>query len=388
MPFYPKPGDPINIDGIPFNFSPNPYAPRMVFGVAGQKATVYRIETKKTGAVLGLKVFEPIFRSQRTADNAEKLLKYAELPGLQVCERTVLTNENHPNLIEDFPDLNFSVVMPWMQGSDWRFIVSEMKSLSHEQCENLAKRTATVMKNMEEEGIAHCDISGGNVKVDFTSNDPTNTDIYLVDVEDIFAPDFPRPEEPSYSTPGYNHKEFEDGVWNPMADRFSTAVLIGEILGWSDDMIAKNPDDPSYFGKNEMQTDCERYQNLKLSLKKNWKKEVEEAFSQAWFSNKLSDCPTITDWYDIFHREEVTPQLPVNYEEIILRRILEAKDFLDIGEMDKAIELLEETYLLPIKLAHTPYVMTKIKRGIIKETSLLYEEALRDYQEVLTLIKA
>lgn len=381
LPFYPHPGDCIEIEDIRFCFLANPYAPKMVFGVAGQKATVYKIEAEKTGAVMGLKVFEPIFRNVRTADNAQRLFKFSELPGLQVCERTVLTPDNHKDLLATFEDLKYSVVMPWMQGKDWRHFISEMKPLSHDECESIALKTIGVLAKMETEKIAHCDISGGNVKIDLISSNLIDTDIYLVDVEDIFAPEFPQPEEPSYSTPGYNHKEFEQGVWNPLADRFSTAVLIGEILGWCDEDIVNCREDPSYFSEEDMQKNCDRYQNLQSSLRRNWGREIEDAFSEAWFSNTLSQCPTINQWLDI-----LDPNTD-HYKEIINKRISKANDFLEAGEIDLAVTLLEETYQLPTQLALTPYILAKIRRGIIKESKQLYDEALQDYHEVLSIIR-
>ncbi|MEM2461005.1 MAG: hypothetical protein QXV20_07090, partial [Candidatus Hadarchaeales archaeon] len=115
------------------------------------------------GEGLALKVFKPRFRLPFLVAQAERIAPFASLPGLSACQRTVLTPSRHADLLRQHPDLTYAVLMPWIEGPTWQEVLLEKKPLSPEQSLALARGLAEVLVRMEEQGIAHCDLSAPNV---------------------------------------------------------------------------------------------------------------------------------------------------------------------------------------------------------------------------------
>src|SRR3954453_7842051 len=86
MPFRPRPGDSIEIDGITVTFTANPQIPRFAYSQEGRVARVYRIDGAQRSCTL--KVFKEMHQSESTAASAERLAPYAGLPGMRVCQRS------------------------------------------------------------------------------------------------------------------------------------------------------------------------------------------------------------------------------------------------------------------------------------------------------------
>lgn len=282
-------GDIFNIDGFDYKISEHPSAPGLPYGQEGRRATVYQL-TQNRGRPYALKMFKTRFRVPRMVAVAEKLIPFAKLPGLQVCQRTVLTSKKHPEILAKYPELTYAVLMPWVDGDTWQEILLSRQKLSRENTVKIAQSFASILVDMEERGLAHCDLSAPNIMIS-----PDHS-VSLVDLEEMYGPDFIRPAELPAGSSGYAHRSVRNGAWQDDADRFAGAVILAEILGCCDGRVRDISWGESYFDPDEMQQNCERYQILKKSLSEHWGGKLAHLYEQAWHSDSLRNCPTFADW--------------------------------------------------------------------------------------------
>lgn len=299
MPFRPSVNSFLNIQSISFHFVEHPSAPGIPYGQTGRRAKVFCVQND-AGNLYALKMFFHEFRSSQVEQSAYNLGQFAQIPGLSVCARTVLTPQSDTALLQQNPDLLYAVLMPWVVGKTWYEAIYERLGLSPRQSFHFANALARILADLEHLGAAHCDISSGNVMLPgLLGKHPR---VALVDVEEMFAPGFNPPAKLPAGTPGYNHKTAARGLWSADADCFAGAVLLAELLGWCDPGVrnaaaggAAQPGE-QYFEPVDMQKPGERYDILAQSLRKSWGENVSNLFERAWWSETLSDCASFTEW--------------------------------------------------------------------------------------------
>ncbi|WP_225999410.1 hypothetical protein [Paenibacillus sp. BJ-4] len=319
MSFQPNPGDELIINGTAYVVGRHPVAPGLAYAQAGRQGIVYQLNAK-SGApheAKALKVFFPKFRIPAMVYQSEHMEAYGDIPGLQVCKRDVLTPERNGSLIAEQPDLLYAVLMPWVHGTTWFDCLTDQRQLEASDSLALARALAGIGSAMEQKGLAHCDLSAPNVMLPFFSEVelPEGTSaVELVDVEQMYSTKMDRPDALLAGSPGYAaHRTVHSGLWSAYADRFAGAIIIGEMLGWSDRVIIDKAWGESYFDQHEMQTPCERYFILRKSLESRWGSKVVELFSRAWDSQDLSSCPTFGEWLVVLNG--ITEQeIPVEVE--------------------------------------------------------------------------
>lgn len=294
MPFRPKTNSKIKIGQRAYIFTEHPAAKGMPYGQTGRRATVYQLQDS-AGTNHALKVFTRAFRSPRYEKTANKLAEFSQLLGLQACSRQVFTAQNQTSLLAEYPDLQYSLLMPWVDGQTWQEILLSSQPLSKEKSRQTASALLSLLNEMESRQIAHCDLAGPNLLINSHNG---NTDLALVDVEDLYAPTLLKPEKLPAGSAGYAHKESCKGLWQVEADRFAGAILLAEMLGWSDPSVRRIAVGEQYFDPSEIHQPTDRYNILKTTLKKDWGAEVADLFTAAWFSEKLEDCPPLSDWRD------------------------------------------------------------------------------------------
>jgi len=287
MPFRPSVNSKILLPTGEYRFTEHPAAKGMPYGQTGRRATVYQVQDG-TG-FHALKVFTSAFRTAHTATSAQRIAAFAGLPGLQVCSRLVLTRQNAASLLGQHPDLEYAVLMPWVKGETWQEIMLSRQPLTSQQSLTLAQNLASILSTMEQNGIAHCDLSGPNVLI-------SGVNVALVDVEDLYAPGLEQPAKLPGGSAGYGHKTAVGGLWRADADRFAGAVLLAEMLGWSDERVRRIAVGEQFFSSGELQENCDRYQLLSQSLRERWGEAVASLFNRAWHSQILLDCPTFQEW--------------------------------------------------------------------------------------------
>ena len=290
-------GDELEIDRIVWRLAEHPSAPGMPYGQEGRQAIVY--ELLGAGESRALKVFKPRFRVPGLVALADKLAAFADLPGLTVCRRTVLTPQRHVSLLRPNPELTYAVLMPWIDGPTWMEALLSGQELSPEQSLFLARSLADMLSALEQRSVAHCDLSGPNLLlpalVQSTPSDACQA-IELVDVEQLHGPGLDRPHILPSGSFGYAHRTALQGLWQPDADRFAGAVLIAEMLGWCDPHVRKAAWGESFFDPSEMQQDGMRYTVLRSALERRWGDGPTRLLDQIWSSDTLADCPTFGEW--------------------------------------------------------------------------------------------
>lgn len=302
MSFQPEINQQLAIGGTLHSVAEHPAAHGMPYGQEGRAAVVYQLNAPSGN--LALKVFKPRYRLPGLVSLARRQAPLADHPGLRVCSRTVLTPQQEPDLLGQHPDLTYAVLMPWIDGPTWMEVLLEGYKLSQWDSSSLAHSLAVALATMEQESLAHCDLSGPNLLLPALAVDPQTgapatspeSKIELVDVEQMYGPDLKRPELVPGGSSGYAHKSALEGFWSPEADRFAGAVLLAEILGWSDERVRGAAWGESYFDPEEMQHQTERYTLLHQVLTERWGDNVARLFERAWTSDTLAYCPTFGDW--------------------------------------------------------------------------------------------
>ena len=160
----------------------------MPYGQEGRQGTVYQLQQENGVERIALKVFKERYREEKHQLAFLKPLSF--LAGLKVCSRYIVTKEEHTSAIEKSEDLANSIVMPWIEGPTWADILQEQRMLSKEQCFFIAEAFLTTLKMMEENEVAHNDLSSSNVLVPFLSENAIEGqhNIELVDVEQMYGP--------------------------------------------------------------------------------------------------------------------------------------------------------------------------------------------------------
>lgn len=291
------------IGGLPYRVMPHPAVPSFAFGQEGRKAFVFQLSGGPDNSLYALKKFKEAFRLAELVGICDQLVRFAPWPGLEVCDRVCLHNRKHADILGQYPDLEYAVLMPWIGGSTWYDMVIGMTPLTRLEALSYANATAQVLAAIEEAGLAHCDISAANVIIN-----PNTQRAHLIDVEDLYAPGFNPPASLPAGTEGYAHKTAAAGLWEPSADRFAGAVIIAEMAAWWVPEVRRAAEDEHYFAPDEMQQDSPRYQLMRRVLD-DLEPRLAELFEQAWFSDDLEDCPRLKEWQavisDVHHRERV-----------------------------------------------------------------------------------
>ncbi|ANS74112.1 hypothetical protein AWM70_05580 [Paenibacillus yonginensis] len=298
MAFHPNPGDRLQIGGVNYIIGTHPVAPGMAYAQAGRQGVVYQLipENGEARLTMALKIFLPKFRLPSRVHLSQTMEEFSQLQGLKVCKREVLTPERNGELIAEYPDLLYAVLMPWIHGGTWMDVLGGRETMSPADSLHAARLLSSVGSAMEQRGIAHCDLSAPNVM--FTGSGPF--DIELVDVEQMFSPRLDPPDLLLGGSPGYASARVSahhpQAAWNAYADRFPGAVMMAEMLGWCDPEVRGQAWGESYFDPEEMQRPCERYQLLNRTLEDKWGKEIAELFARAWGSGDSRFCPTFGEW--------------------------------------------------------------------------------------------
>lgn len=301
MTFQLNAGEEITIDGISYTVGEHPMAPGVPYGQEGRQGIVYQLipQIETSSGWKALKVFRQQFRNPKMVYLSENKRAYANLPGLMVCERIVLTPQQHNDVLSKSRDLLYAVVMPWIKGPTWMDVIMDKQELSKRESLLLARSLAKVLSGMEQNGLAHCDLSGANILLPKLVKDHIEDGfsyVELVDVEQMYTPRLEKPDIMLGGSSGYAGQKISSHLWSSHADRFAGAVLIAEMLGWCDGTVLQHSWGESYFSTEELQQKNDRYNILMNSLRSHWGEEVARLFEQAWESEELYQCPTFGDW--------------------------------------------------------------------------------------------
>jgi len=312
MPFEPFVAQEIDFNEKIFRVAPHPSAVDTPYGQEGRAAIVYKLDSIDES--LALKVFKPRFCTPNLTSIANRTLSCASIPGLAVCRRTVLTPQRQARLLRQFPDLTYAVLMPWIEGPTWMQVLLEKTAFTSQQALFLAQSFAQILSEMEQQGIAHGDLSAPNLILPFLSSSEQSKSyapVELVDVEQMYAKNLERPETIPSGSEGYAHPTVrKEKIWNDRVDRFAGAILLAEMLGWCDRQVRSAAWGECYFDPRELQnSNSHRYRLLRDSLLGHWGTGVVAILDRAWNSDLLEDCPTFGSW--LISLPETVPSTPI-----------------------------------------------------------------------------
>jgi serine/threonine protein kinase len=272
-----------------YHFTETPHAPGVVYAEVGRKAKVYRVING--GNAYALKAFKPKYRSREIVENTRRIADFAEVPGLSVAHRLVITPEGYPDAIDDYPDFTYAVIMPWVEGKSWFNYLSGKVALRKHESMRLARQLINTIFELEKRELAHCDLSSSNFvfSADFGH-------VELIDIEDMFGYGLLPPKGKPKGTSGYTPSWLKsDGAWEAGADRFSTSILVSEILGWQFEEIRETSSGDTYFADGEFGHKSKRFRLLSEHLEQ-FHPELSRLFKTTWYAESLEECPRISDW--------------------------------------------------------------------------------------------
>ncbi|HVF99333.1 MAG TPA: hypothetical protein VND68_05810, partial [Chloroflexia bacterium] len=306
-----------------YSITEHPMARGMPYGQEGRAGIVYQVVAQGNER-RALKVFKRRFSVPSLVNLSERLANFADMTGLRVCRRSVLTPRRHTELLRQYPDLTYAVLMPWIVGPTWMEVMLEKTPLTPEQSLGISRAFANILAGMEERGVAHCDLSGANMILPVLAPEEERSGgmfdtVELVDVEQLYGPGLEKSEFVIGGSQGYASRFGQYGSWDPRADRFAGAILLAEMLSWCDERTREAAWGETYFDPQEMQTDSDRYHLLKTVLAERWGAGVATLLEEVWKSETLTDCPTLGSWLVAIpeqvpaqvERVEVAPDAPI-----------------------------------------------------------------------------
>ena len=310
--FDPEPHESVFLFGEEYEVQPHPATPRFAHSFKGGKGTVFRVLKKRTKEIYGLKMFRPIYRNVQILHSHTRLKLVEAYEGLLAARRRVV--EPGDPVLAQYPDLEYSVLMPWVEGNRWDELLLHGKQ--NKQLYNVATgvrlctKFLTVMEGLEKSGLAHTDIAADNVI--FRTQTP-QTDTQLLDLEDLYTPNTPAPAKQNIGKTGYQHQSYEKHgktLWCSEGDRYASAVLAAELLVMTDPRLAVQADDSGYFAGNcrdpESQTRFDAAHKYLQSLAPDFAK----VFKDSWWEEKLESCPRIGDLRSAIGKVGVVPPEP------------------------------------------------------------------------------
>lgn len=319
MQFQPFRGMVLSLGQTRFEFLPHPLFPedqKAVFVLEGGTAWIYQVRDCTTGALYALKVFKQAFRNAYSARLQAALAQYPALSALRAQERLCIQGGDYPRLVQEFPDIEYAIVMPWVSAPTWAGILQNPQasaSYTPEQARQLAWATASALRSLEVNGLAHADIAGSNIALasDWQS-------LQLLDLENMYIPGMPPPPKCCHGSPGYQHRQLgPHGHWCPEGDRFAGAMLLTEILTWWNPRVrGRVPDGAeTVFQPEELQGPENPCWRVVRDTLYTISPQLLALFDQAWFSPTLADCPPLSAWADALLQElTAVPTVPLPEE--------------------------------------------------------------------------
>ncbi len=156
-----------------------------------------------------------------------------ERPGVVASFRTEATHAarlgNHPNAIPvfDFGELGglFFLLMPYVEGADLDRILQKAGPLSAEEMLQMASQICSLLCHAEAEGIVHCDLTPGNIRLDVYGQ---------YRLLDLGISQAAGPQERPFTggTPLYSSPEQTAGApLDVRSDLYSLGAVMAECLG-------------------------------------------------------------------------------------------------------------------------------------------------------------
>jgi hypothetical protein len=265
-------------------------AEEMAFARQGRKARVYKL-AGPDGSPYALKTFYRGFSLPEYAAITPALAELGDIDGLRTCQRRSIGPVEADGVGE--PGLAYAVLMPWIEGVSWAGVIEGRYPLSAATCLGFAAQTARILAELEARGLAHADVSSSNVVITGAENGST---IELIDVEDMYHESLGELPYVPDGTPGYAHPRHQGrGCRNKYGDRFAGAILLTEMIVWSDPAVRQSAADVSVFEQSELGHGGPKF-SLVRELLQARSADVARLFERVWDSPGPTGCPRMSEW--------------------------------------------------------------------------------------------
>jgi serine/threonine protein kinase len=271
--------------------------------IEGQEGFIWSLRNVQDGSQWALKVLKPAYRDKRIVQATDVLSAYTNITGFSLSQRICLTRPKYSQLIDEFPSLEYALLMPWLPWKTWSGLICSPEAsqvYTNHHALDLARATVQALYELERRGCAHTDIAGGNVM--YTANYKS---IELLDLEGIYLPNSPPPRRLSFGSPGYQHRRLDKrGQWSQYGDRFAGAILLTEMLTWWNPWVrAQTPTHATaIFLTEELQQSAGTRQKIVRDVLWSLDKTLLNLFDSAWHSTNLKNCPDFMAWLDCINR--------------------------------------------------------------------------------------
>lgn len=209
-------------------------------------------------------------------------------------------------------DLENTILMPYIDAYDWVLIfnriINGMHTLTRQQRILLSYNLCNHIQTLEDNNIAHRDLSNGNILVD------TKTwMVHIIDWDCMYHPDLQMPDNTTIGTNGYiGPMVLEDGkpktekTWHSKADRFSMSVLIMEFLACRKGLIHEEDDallnQDELYSLYELSVAKPGIELLVKTIKDDYPDAV-ELFKRTIRARNYEECPSPKDWIKAIGRK-------------------------------------------------------------------------------------
>lgn len=301
----------IKINDKVYEFDGIPSAPQFVYAEPGRKAKVYRVKNKHLNRVAALKVFYQEFRGptfdSHLVQKTSQLTQYVNKifptdalkrnAGLSSAKRELVLPDRNKELLTKSPHFSHSILMEWFDGNSWTNYIIDKTPMTRTNSLKLSNTLGNVLVNLEKNGLAHCDLAGGNFVF---SSDLTR--IELIDIEDVYFPGTIAPSPLPAGTEGYvPYWVKKKGLWNPLADRIAGAILLVEIIVWQFEDVRKIRSGQTFFDSKEFGVKTDRYMTVFAYLKK-CNLGLATLFDAVWNCKSAEDCPSLLTWKECLEK--------------------------------------------------------------------------------------
>lgn len=238
---------------------------------SGARSTIYKLRLEQgPTSEYALKVFKPEVIALYTAHNYDPFAcfelqqdKLKDIPAFAWIKHRHYIAPNDA-CVQTHPQLKHAILMPWLNGVPVNAL-RKQHTITPFNCMLIAMNILDSLHKLETAGYAHGDISNANVLIDMT----TNT-VHIIDIEEMYMPELHMPPTLANNQNGHAGYRFPHGnfqSWQSNADRFSSAVLLSEILLLNNSYVNTIAAEEAFFHTTNPSNDTEKQEyNSKIKL--------------------------------------------------------------------------------------------------------------------------
>lgn len=203
--------------------------------------------------------------------------------------------------------LTGAVLMPQVISPTWAELLGSIRegnrSLSRVERLLLCQKLSRAVDWLEATGLAHRDLSDGNVMID-----PVNVEVHLVDWDGLYHPGLEMPANTPCGSRGYlapfvklNGPAEADLMWREKADRFAVAILNSELL-----LMREGTRRVSGHGLFDQDDIHNRSGKTVIEVRNGLRHAFPaacELLEAALAARGFEECPSPLDWIDFATRE-------------------------------------------------------------------------------------